>query len=102
MAYREQKKPAEAQREFDRGIQVAAELVDNRLLEPGTLALLYRERARIRLESKERDAALADVEKAIELETGPDSTLALARTHALRGRILQSLDRHQEAIGAFR
>src|SRR5262249_50091238 len=88
-AYRQQGKPAEAAAQLDEAIRC----------DPNQ-AGLYRERARLYLERGDRDAALADLQRAIEVGHARDNVLELASDQVERGRILYASSRYKEAVEA--
>ncbi|HEY8506620.1 MAG TPA: tetratricopeptide repeat protein, partial [Gemmataceae bacterium] len=67
---------------------------------PG-LAMLYRTRARLHLRRGDANAALADLDAAIRLETDPRSAGRLAEDHKERGALLAAAGQTREALDAF-
>jgi serine/threonine protein kinase/tetratricopeptide (TPR) repeat protein len=90
--YQKQKEWNKAKEQLDRAVG----------LEPD-LPFLYRLRSRLHLERPDQDlgAALRDCEKAIEVEARAGVSMALAKDHAERGRILHRSQRYQEAVTAY-
>jgi tetratricopeptide (TPR) repeat protein len=90
--FQKQKKWAAAAGQLDHAIA----------LEPD-LAVLYRLRARVEVESPEPDleAALHLYEKAVAIETQAGPSLTLAKDHAERGRIFQRRQQYAEAVSAY-
>jgi serine/threonine protein kinase/Tfp pilus assembly protein PilF len=88
-AYRQQRKPTEAMVEMDRALRCNPRQTG-----------LYRERARLYLERSDRDAALADLRRAIELEQPSGNFVQLASDYVERGRILYAGARDEEAVEA--
>jgi tetratricopeptide (TPR) repeat protein len=84
---------------FGSAIAAAQELVSARQLEAQTLALLYRNRARIHLARTDRPRALSDLEESIRTE--PAGSPARGVAYADYGRALALAQRKKEAIDAF-
>jgi tetratricopeptide (TPR) repeat protein len=92
--YQEQKKRGEADREMSTAIGLAEPLVKARQLEARALAILHHNRAKVRWEQEEFDAALEDFDQAIRIAPTPE-------THYERGRLLHARQRCEEAVKAY-
>jgi serine/threonine protein kinase/tetratricopeptide (TPR) repeat protein len=89
-----------AELEFRRGqLPEAMRLIDKAIELAPLLAQAYSKRARFRAESNELKGALADLDQAAHLET--PGSLALARIHGERGRLLHRLGDFKLARAAY-
>jgi tetratricopeptide (TPR) repeat protein len=91
--YQRQQQLGAAVEQLDRAIAVAEPQVDNRRLEPAALALLYHNRAWLRWQRSDLEAALRDFDRSLRLKPAPE-------THAARGRLLYQLGKYTEAVKA--
>jgi tetratricopeptide (TPR) repeat protein len=98
-AYARQGQPAEAVAELDKAIAAAGPLVDSQDLDAHTLALLHRQRARLRRERKDTPGAVRDLERAGELEAAGSASRCQA--HLERGHVLYRAGRYPEALAAY-
>jgi tetratricopeptide (TPR) repeat protein len=86
--------------DLDRAVNAAQSLVKARQLEPADLARLYHSQAWLHLARHDRDAALHDVELAVEAETPPGNSSVPPENLVERGRLLYGCKRYQEAVAA--
>jgi tetratricopeptide (TPR) repeat protein/predicted Ser/Thr protein kinase len=96
------KRPEEAVAQIGEAIKAAEPLVRSQDVDPTTLALLYRTRARFQRERKDDPAALAalaDLERAVAV--APAGSLLLAQVHVERGHLLNLSGRLEEAREAY-
>jgi tetratricopeptide (TPR) repeat protein/predicted Ser/Thr protein kinase len=93
------KQPGEAVGQLDEAIKAAEPLVASQVVEPATLALLYRTRARFQREREDIAAALADMERAAAL--APAGSVMLAQAQVERGQLLSLSGRADEALAAY-
>ena len=98
-AYRLQKDMDGAARELDRAVAVAGRLVQTGAVDPATLALLYRNRSRLRLEQGEGKEAIEDLQSAVEQLA--DDPPAAARAWVEMGRDFQHNRDYKAALAAF-
>jgi eukaryotic-like serine/threonine-protein kinase len=98
-AYRLQNDMNGASRELDRAVTAAERLVQAGDIDPGTLALLYRNRSRLHLERGEEKEAVADLQRAVKQLA--DDPSARAHTLAEMGRVLQHDHDYEAGLTAF-
>jgi tetratricopeptide (TPR) repeat protein/predicted Ser/Thr protein kinase len=94
-----QKRPLEAVAQLDEAIKAAEPLVRVAEVEPATLALLYRTRARFQRERDDDAAALADLDHAVAV--APAGSLILAQAQVERGHLLHRSGRWDDARIAY-
>jgi serine/threonine protein kinase/tetratricopeptide (TPR) repeat protein len=85
--------------EFDEAVKIGKRLVDAGELDKTLLPKLYRNRALLYVERGDRAAAVADFDRAIQVD--PPGSLALAKSYASKGRLLQLDRKPGEALTAF-
>jgi tetratricopeptide (TPR) repeat protein len=98
-AYARQGQPAAAEAELDKAIAAARPLVDSQDLDAHTLALLHRQRARLRRERNDTSGAVRDLERAGEREAAGSASRCQA--HLERGHVLYRAGRYPEALAAY-
>jgi serine/threonine protein kinase/tetratricopeptide (TPR) repeat protein len=93
------KRTGEAIESLGKAIARATPLVRRKELGAQTLVLMYRQRSRLHLEARQREAALADLEQAIQF--APSGSALLARSQRERGHLLYRAGRHERALQAY-
>jgi serine/threonine protein kinase/lipoprotein NlpI len=90
-----------AAKQLDRAVEAAERLVADHKLDQTTLAALYRRRAWFHWEHHNQVAALRDIDRSIAAEPPESKSLELAKTHVLRGRLLDENGQHDQAMAAY-
>src|SRR5262249_46171259 len=97
-AYAQQQKMDQAVEAFGKAVEAAKQLLLSGELDVGTLALLSRNSARLKLERKDAAGAVEDLRRAIDLE--PAGSPARALAYKQLGYALGLLGRWPEALDA--